>query len=117
MPRIAVGMGTCGIGNGASKLFHKLDEYIKKDRKNINLTRTGCFGYCSEEPMVNVLLPGKPLLILKRLTVEDSPAIIEAAEKGDMNILKKYALCKISDWDHHTSRICYGKENPGRRTQ
>ena len=52
MPRIAVGMGTCGRGNGAEGVHHALSEAIYRDGMDIRLAATGCFGACSEETLV-----------------------------------------------------------------
>jgi NADH-quinone oxidoreductase subunit F len=43
-PRIAVGMGTCGRGNGAEDVHHALSDAIHRDGMDIRLAATGCFG-------------------------------------------------------------------------
>ena len=35
--------------------------------------RVGCFGFCAQEPLVNVRLPGRPLVILRRVQASDVP--------------------------------------------
>lgn len=62
IPRIAVGMGTCGRGNGAEGLFHAFAEAIERSGINAVLANVGCFGACFQEPRANVRLPGSPLL-------------------------------------------------------
>lgn len=107
-PRIAVGMGTCGIGNGADKVFESLETAVSKTKADAAVVKTGCFGFCAEEPLVNIYIPKKPLVILKRVTPKDCESIIENAAKN--GVLLEKALCKIETWDHLTSEtITYGK--------
>ena len=60
-PRIAVGMGTCGAGNGAEGVYHAFADAIGQRGLDVQLVQTGCFGFCAEEPLVNVWRPGQPL--------------------------------------------------------
>ena len=70
MPRIAVGMGTCGTGNGAEGVFSAFKAAIDSRGLDIELAPVGCFGFCAEEPLVNVWIPGKPLLMLRKVQPE-----------------------------------------------
>ena len=49
VPKISVGMGTCGLGNGAKEVYESLQKAIKAKRAKIQLTLVGCFGFCAEE--------------------------------------------------------------------
>ena len=60
-PRIAIGMGTCGSGNGAEGLYRAFASAIDARGLSVDLVSVGCFGFCAEEPLVNVWLPGHPL--------------------------------------------------------
>src|SRR3974377_2612436 len=64
VPRIAVGMGTCGRGNGAEGLYHALAEAIDHAGITCYLTHVGCFGACCQERLVNVNVQGQPMVIL-----------------------------------------------------
>ena len=99
-PRIAVGLATCGIAVGGKKVYDRLREVIEKTGADIELARTGCIGYCREEPLVNVAIPGKPLVILHKVTEDDAEAIVEAVLKGTVPMAK--ALCRVPAWDHIT---------------
>ncbi|MGA3100126.1 MAG: (2Fe-2S) ferredoxin domain-containing protein, partial [Bryobacteraceae bacterium] len=55
-PRVGVGMGTCGAGNGAEGVFHGFAEAISRQGRDIKLASVGCFGFCAQEPLVNVRL-------------------------------------------------------------
>jgi NADH-quinone oxidoreductase subunit F len=109
-PRIAVGMGTCGRGNGAEAVHHALSEIIHRDGMDIRLTGTGCFGACSQETMVNVWIPGKPLVMLRHVQASDAERILAAVNQG--KIPSDLAWCRIEDWDHLTAHIRYGTGFP-----
>jgi len=105
-PRIAVGLSTCGIAVGGERLFKRLQEIITTGGHDIALVRVGCIGFCKEEPIVNITIPGKPLVILHRVSEDDAEAIVDAVLKG--GVLEEKALCKVSSWDHITGTVSYG---------
>jgi len=105
--RVAVGMGTCGIGNGAVEVFKAFNKAILKRKIPALLTKVGCFGFCAQEPLVNISLPGKPLVILNSVLAKDVEAIVKDLANGQIN--PKRALCKIEFWDHLTGQVAYGQ--------
>ncbi|HOX91297.1 MAG TPA: NADH-ubiquinone oxidoreductase-F iron-sulfur binding region domain-containing protein [Spirochaetales bacterium] len=109
--RISVGMGTCGMGNGAEEVYKALEKEIRRKKSGILLGKVGCFGFCAGEPLVNVYLPGKPLIILHKVAPKDAAKIVEKALKGD--IYREKVLCKIEEWDHITGKATYGRGFPG----
>ena len=105
--RIAVGMGTCGLGNGAGEVFQAFVCALAKRKMPAFLTKVGCFGFCAQEPLVNITLPGQPLVILSRVLAKDVEGIVKDLANNIINA--KRALCKIENWDHLTSEIKYGE--------
>lgn len=105
-PRITVGMDTCGIGNGAAEIMDELAKAAKKNKADVYIEKTGCFGFCAAEPLVNVHIPGFAMVILKEVKAKDADKIIKAVKKKSFSGLK--VLCKISAWDHITSEIKFG---------
>ena len=108
--RIAVGMGTCGRGNGAEGLYHAFAEAIDKGGTNYYLTGVGCFGACCQEPLVNIHLPGQPLLILHRVQANDAARILHDATAGTLPT--EQIFCKVEEWDHITGSLRYGQGFP-----
>jgi len=107
-PRIAVGVATCGIAVGGAKVYERLREIIDKDLLDITLTKVGCIGYCKEEPLVNITIPGKPLVILHKVSEADAGEIIRTILNGEVPYDK--ALCQVPAWDHVTGcTLDYGK--------
>ena len=110
VPRIAIGMGTCGRGNGAEGLYHAFLEVIERSGTDFYLTNVGCFGACYQEPLVNVRVPGSPLLILHRIQANDAGRIVHDIATGTIN--PELVYCKIEEWDHITGSIRYGHGYP-----
>ena len=106
-PMVLVGMGTCGIGNGADTLYTQLQNKITANNFECFLKPVGCFGFCAEEPLVTVYQPGKPMLVYSKVGEKDAERIAEGLISG--NIYLKKILCRIDDWDHHTAFFEYGK--------
>ncbi len=105
-PRIAVGMGTCGTGNGSEGVYHAFADSIDKRGLDVHLARVGCFGFCAQEPLVNIWIPGRPLVILHRVQSQHVDDILDDVMMG--NIPTDLALCKIEEWDHITAQVKYG---------
>lgn len=106
-PMLMVGMGTCGIGNGADVLYRIIDNSIRENKLDCLVKPTGCFGFCAEEPLVSLYQPGKPLLVYSRVTEKEILKILNGAVSG--KIYTKNILCRIESWDHLTTHIEYGK--------
>jgi NADH-quinone oxidoreductase subunit F len=109
-PRIAVGMGTCGRGNGAEGLYHAFAEAIDRSGTDFYLTSVGCFGACCQEPLVNLRVPGQPLLILRQVQASDTARIVHDVVGG--KITPELVYCKVEEWDHITGAIRYGHGYP-----
>ena len=106
-PRIAVGMGTCGTGNGSEGVYHAFADAIDQRGIDIQLARVGCFGFCAEEPLVNVWIPGRPLVIMHRVQPNHVNEILDDLSMG--KITAEHALCRIDEWDHLTAHVAYGQ--------
>jgi NADH-quinone oxidoreductase subunit F len=110
IPRLTVGMGTCGRGNGAEEVYHALNEAIERSGLDVLLTGVGCFGSCFQEPLVGVRLPGNPLVILHRVHANDAARILEGI--SSQKLPADLIYCKIEEWDHVTAQVKYGQGYP-----
>jgi NADH-quinone oxidoreductase subunit F len=110
-PRIGVGMGTCGSGNGAESVFNAFASEIDARGQSVLLAPVGCFGFCAEEPLVNVWVPGHPLLILHRVRTNHVPGILDGLREGLLPPAE-LVLCKVEEWDHLTGHVRYGAGYP-----
>jgi len=98
VPRVAVGLATCGIASGGKYIYERLKEVFEKKEIDAYLTKTGCFGICHSEPIVNVHLPGKPLVLFGNVKAEEIDEIVRMVKERAIN--EQRALCKIEEWDH-----------------
>ena len=110
-PRIGVGMGTCGSGNGAEAVYHAFSSEIESRGLDVQLAPVGCFGFCAEEPLVNVWVPGRPLLMLHRVQPNHVDGILNGLGQGRLPP-PEIVLCKIEEWDHLTGHVKYGYGYP-----
>lgn len=110
VPRITIGMGTCGMGNGAEAALHAFADAIESRGLSVRLSPTGCFGNCAEEPLVNVWVPGKPLVTLCRVQARDAGRILDDVVAG--RVTSDLAMCKIEEWDHVVSSVRFGVGYP-----
>lgn len=124
IPTIAVGLGTCGIGNGAQDVFDAIRVKLEAagidvsteggvravmengKAKAVRLKRTGCFGYCAEEPLVSIYLPGLPALLFGAAKAKDAASFVRAAlDPAALAKLAPKAFARIDEWDFVDSRI------------
>ncbi|GLI53884.1 NADH-ubiquinone oxidoreductase-F iron-sulfur binding region domain-containing protein [Thermodesulfovibrio yellowstonii] len=104
-PKISVGVATCGIASGANEIYNAAKNYVEENNLDVFLTKTGCIGYCRNEPIVNISLPNSPILIFHKISESDVPGLLEALING--KLIHEKALCRIETWDHITSQIVY----------
>jgi NADP-reducing hydrogenase subunit HndB len=54
--QVAVSMGSCGIAAGANSTFLAALKQIESlQLKNVVVSKIGCIGHCSEEPILQVI--------------------------------------------------------------
>ena len=107
VPMILVGMGTCGIGNGAGVVHDRIMRQIAEDGIECILKQTGCFGFCAEEPVVMLYRPGVPMLVYSKVNEKDAVRIVESIVKD--RLCRSKLLCRIDRWDFLTSSVEFGK--------
>lgn len=97
-PIILVGMGTCGLANGAQAVYDMFVQELKKYEIDAVLSQVGCVGYCAEEVIIDVKVPGFPRISYKRVTPENVDTIIERTIVNKEPVIQK-ALGKYADAD------------------
>ena len=74
---VIVGMGTCGIAAGAKETVDAFLAAIEKNGlSNVSIRQTGCMGFCSNEPTVEVKVPGMPATIYGNVNTEVAAKIV-----------------------------------------
>ena len=112
-PWISVGVGTCGVGNGAEEVFAALVEGAEAGKQPIKVRRVGCFGFCAAEPVVMAYRPGKPLLLFADVKAAKAGALVKGlADDEAFGKIAKLAEAKIEHWDFRTHTVTFGSDFP-----
>ena len=103
VPRITVGMGTCGRGNGAEEVFHALNEAIRTQRPGRAAGRRGLLrlllsGAAGQRP-ASGQSAGDPASRAGQRCGAHSGGRLDAALPPDL------IYCKIEEWDHITAHM------------
>ena len=77
-PKIFVGMATCGQAAGGSEVLAAIREEIARDKLPFIVAETGCIGWCSQEPLVDVWVPGQPRVTYGRVKPARAREIVHA---------------------------------------
>ncbi len=77
VPKIIVGMASCGIANGAKEVWASIQHKLEKDRIKADLIQTGCIGMCSNEVLVDIIKPGCPRISYKHVTPQIAEELID----------------------------------------
>lgn len=96
--KIIVGMASCGIAAGARKVFETIKKEVKNKKLNVAIAQTGCLGFCQKEPIVNILEPGKPMIIYAGITPEKAEELVSALAQG--RIIKEWILMKMEEEEY-----------------
>jgi NADP-reducing hydrogenase subunit HndC len=81
-PGIKVGMSTCGLAAGAEAVFIALTEAATAHGLECRISRTGCAGMCSLEPLVEVTVPGQAAAMFGEVSVDVARQIVEELAAG-----------------------------------
>jgi NADP-reducing hydrogenase subunit HndB len=93
--QIIVGMGTCGIAAGARETMRAILAELAKRNLQANVTTVGCIGMCVQEPLVDIVQPGKPRVTYGRLSADRVPKLIEETlVKG--NVIREWVIGEIT---------------------
>jgi NADH-quinone oxidoreductase subunit F len=82
-PVIFVGAGTCGLGAGADKTMARIKAYCEALGLGADLREVGCIGLCSEEPIVDIQLPGRARISFGNVTEDKVDVLLDSFFKGE----------------------------------
>jgi len=105
-PVILIGMGTCGLANGAQKVYNAFTDELSG--MDVDIIQTGCVGYCAEEVIVDIKLPNQPRLTYCQVTPDDVPQLVEETIKNGQPVAEKVLAYygngqKITGWSDFSS--------------
>ncbi len=105
--RVKIGMASCGIAAGAKAAFAKAQAQYQQDSR-VEISQTGCIGFCEVEPLVEIYAEGKPRVIYNKITEKNILSTIQSYIDGDFSN-KKLILGQMRD---PRSLLEDGIENP-----
>ena len=111
VPVFYVGAGTCGLGAGADKMMQRLSAYLNEMQIEAKIVEVGCIGLCSDEPLLDIQLPGKTRLIFRKVTTDNVISIVEKVLQHKIplkNLLGQHASQELEPWEN----IPYLQEHP-----
>jgi NADH-quinone oxidoreductase subunit F len=84
VPKIHIGMATCGIASGALETKSAFEEALKERQVSALIHPIGCMGHCYAEPVVIVENPGFPPILYYNVTPGKAGMIVKSyLEDGD----------------------------------
>jgi NADH:ubiquinone oxidoreductase subunit F (NADH-binding)/(2Fe-2S) ferredoxin len=87
-------MASCGIAAGARAAFDAaLEKY--PGNNGVDITRTGCIGFCEMEPLVEILQSGGPRIVYKKISASKIEDVIEGYRNNDFDL--KLILGQMKD--------------------
>ena len=96
IPKVTVGLATCGLATGAQAVFDALAEEFDKASFKAILAGTGCVGFCQMEPIVEVFRPGQPRVLYKQMNAEKAQQLAADIISGKVN--KPLAMCTVDGY-------------------
>jgi NADH-quinone oxidoreductase subunit F/NADP-reducing hydrogenase subunit HndC len=82
VPRIAVGMSSCGLAAGARSVFEVLQSAVANPGSEYKIVATGCLGFCGAEPLVDITIPGKGRVVYGPVDAASANNMIAAIRVG-----------------------------------
>ncbi len=83
--KILIGSATCGIAAGARDVEEAALRAVKELGLDASISRTGCIGYCRNEPILDLMIPGSPRIGYGIMTPDKTRALLESyASSGDV---------------------------------
>lgn len=98
VPKVIVGMGTCGIAAGARDVLLTLMDELDTRNLKVNISQTGCIGMCEQEPLLDVQLSEKERITYGKVSPELVRQIV-AEHIVNGRVLKDNALARLTEED------------------
>ena len=93
VPKVTVGMATCGLATGAKPVFDALSQQLGNGGADAVVARTGCIGFCQMEPIVTVFRPGERCVLYGQMTPDKARELAAGIPSGELH--PQWALCTV----------------------
>lgn len=91
-------MGSCGLATGADEVYESVLEEVERLRLPYLVTATGCIGWCCQEPLVDVCLPGKPRITYGHMDAQKARELVRGLPGGDLKL--GWSIGLLTGWDN-----------------
>jgi NADH-quinone oxidoreductase subunit F/NADP-reducing hydrogenase subunit HndC len=110
-PKILVGLGSCGLATGADEVYRAIREEVERHRLPYLVSPTGCIGWCSQEPLVDVQLPGAPRVTYGRVDAQRAREIVRGIAESDFK--PRWAIGMLTGYENPLTgaRLRYAKQS------
>ena len=99
--RIQVGAPSSALSAQGGGIAGVLRDELERQGVDAAVVEVGCLGLCTQEPIVDVIAPGKPKVTYGRVTADAVPQLVKAVAGG--KVLKKLALYRTDSEELVTS--------------
>jgi NADH:ubiquinone oxidoreductase subunit F (NADH-binding)/(2Fe-2S) ferredoxin len=83
--KILVGSASCGVAMGARAVESAALRAVEELKLDAVVCRTGCIGFCSREPLLDLVLPNGPRVSYGNMTAEKTRTLLSAhASRGEL---------------------------------
>ena len=93
--KVLFGMASCGIAAGAKAAFEKAMQEFPQGN-GIQISQTGCLGFCEAEPLIEIAQTGRPRVIYQNISEEQIIDVIHSYLESDFK-KKKWILGQVRD--------------------
>ena len=83
--RVSVGLGSCGLACGAADVMAAMQNELPE----ADLIRVGCLGLCEAEPLLDVLLPGRPRIVYGNVSAAKAAELARAIARGSDELVSR----------------------------
>ncbi|MDP4281066.1 MAG: NADH-ubiquinone oxidoreductase-F iron-sulfur binding region domain-containing protein [Bacteroidota bacterium] len=100
-PTVFIETGTSGIASGAMETLEAVEKYIKDHSIDADIVEVGSNGFWTEEPILDVQIPGKARLSFGRVTADRVDDLLSSVLNKTVNyesILGQYKNPKQEMW-------------------
>ena len=97
--KIVIGSASCGLAVGAGAVESAAIAAVEELGLDAVVTRTGCIGFCSQEPLLDLVVPNGPRVSYGTMTPEKTRSLLaDYASGGDLGL--DMALARFTCEEH-----------------
>jgi len=74
--RIVVSMGACGVDTGAREVVRAMVDELQRQKLEVQIIQTDCHGDCFQEPVFDVIVPGREKVTHVKMTPEQAVDVV-----------------------------------------